>query len=561
MAMEYIDKAALIAAVFASPLKSPAEWEEKYPPRKLPDGAAVTRFAPSPTGFMHIGGLLCSFVDRLLTDQCGGVFFLRLEDTDKKRETEDGVSGIVRDMRAFGIAIDEGVTGYGEEKGDYGPYIQSQRKEIYHTYAKVLVEQGLAYPCFCSTEDLDRLRDAQEQAGVNKGYYGKWAKCRDLSLDEQLRRIQAGEPYTLRLRSPGDASRKITVQDLIRGKLELPEYDMDIVLLKANGIPTYHFAHAVDDHLMRVTHVIRGDEWLASLPLHAQLFRLLGFKMPKYAHLAPMMKLDLETGGKRKLSKRKDPESAVSALVGAGYPNAALHEYLVTVLNSNFEDWRRANPQAPLEDFPFSLKKMPPSGALFDLPKLEDVSKTVISRMSAEQVYAQALAWADTYDPELYGLLSNDPGYAIAVFSIDRGGKKPRKDIARWGQVRETFSYFYGELFDLQKAVDLLVLLKNGAVAKILPSYQYDASEDKEAWLTRVKALCGFLGYCTDYKVYKANPEAWKGHWGDIAGGIRFAISGRADTPDLWAVMRVLGEDRVRKRILLVASTIKLLSN
>jgi len=546
MAMDHIDKAALADAIFASPLRSPAEWEERYPPRALPDGAAATRFAPSPTGFMHIGGLLCSFVDRLLADQCGGVFFLRLEDTDKKRETEDGVSGIVRDMQAFGIAIDEGVTGYGEEKGDYGPYTQSQRKEIYHTYAKVLVEQGLAYPCFCSPDDLDRLRDTQEAAGMNKGYYGKWAKCRDLPLEEQLRRVQAGEEYTLRLRSPGDASRKITVQDLIRGKLELPEYDMDVVLLKADGIPTYHFAHAVDDHLMRVTHVIRGDEWLASLPLHAQLFRLLGFKMPKYAHLAPMMKLDPETGGKRKLSKRKDPESAVSALVRAGYPNAALHEYLVTVLNSNFEDWRRANPQAPLAGFPFSLKKMPPSGALFDLPKLEDVSKTVISRMSAEQVYAQALAWADTYDTELAGLLRQDEAYATAVFSIDRGGKKPRKDIARWGQVRETFSYFYDALFEPQHV----------SAPEILQAYLdvCDPDDDKDAWFAKIKSICEPLGYCPDVKAYKAGPGAWKGHVGDVSGVIRMAVTGRENTPDLWAVMRVLGEESVRKRILLVVS-------
>jgi len=533
--------ALLAAAIFDAPLKSPAEWEAAYPPRALPEGAMVTRFAPSPTGFMHIGNLLGAFVDRILADQSGGVFFLRLEDTDKKREVEDGVSGIVNDMRAFGIAIDEGVTGFGEENGAYGPYIQSPRKEIYHTYAKQLVEQGLAYPCFCSAEDLDKLRGAQEQAGVNKGYYGTWTKCRDLPLEEQLRRIKAGEPHTLRLRSPGDASRKIIVNDLIRGKLELPEYDMDIVLLKANGIPTYHFAHAIDDHLMHVTHVIRSDEWLASLPLHAQLFRLLGFKAPKYAHIAPMMKLDAETGGKRKLSKRKDPESAVSALVGAGYPNAALHEYLVTLLNSNFEDWRRANPDAPLAKFPFSLKKMSASGALFDILKLEDVSKTVISRMGAEQVYEQALQWANTYDPELAALLA-DKAYAAAMFSIDRGGKKPRKDIARWNQVRELYSYFYDELFEPQQS----------ACPEILAKYLevYDPADDKDAWFARIKSICEPLGYCPDVKTYKASPEQWKGHVGDVSGAIRMAVTGRENTPDLWAVMRVLGEERMRGRLL-----------
>jgi len=533
--------AALAAAIFEGALKSPAEWEEKFPPRALPGETIVTRFAPSPTGFLHIGSLLCAFVDRLLADQGGGVFLLRLEDTDKKRETGDGVTGIVRDMRAFGIEIDEGVTGLGQEKGDYGPYTQSLRKAIYHTYAKELVEKGLAYPCFCAMDDLDALRGEQELAGVNKGYYGKWARCRDLPVEEQIARVKAGEAHTLRLRSPGDANRRITVQDLIRGKLELPEYDMDIILLKADGIATYHFAHAIDDHLMRVTHVVRGDEWLASLPLHAQLFYLLGFKLPKYAHLAPMMTLDAQTGGRRKLSKRKDPASAVSALVEAGYPNAALHEYLVTVLNSNFEDWRRANPDAPLAKFPFSLKKMQPSGALFDLQKLEDVSKTVISRMGAEQVYAQALAWADTYDPELAALLRQDEAFAVAMFAIDRGGKKPRKDIARWNQVRETFSYFYDELFEPQPCAE----------PEILKAYLniYDPDDDKDAWFAKIKSICEPLGYCPDVKSYKADPAPWKGHVGDISGVIRLALAGRGNTPDLWAVMRVLGEERVRVRL------------
>ena len=535
--------AVLAAAIFEAPLKSPAEWEELYPPRDLPEGAMVTRFAPSPTGFMHIGNLLGAFVDRLLADQSGGMFFLRLEDTDKKREVEDGVSGIVNDMTAFGIKIDEGITGPDEEKGDYGPYIQRPRKEIYHTYAKQLVEQGLAYPCFCSAEDLDALRDTQEQAGVNKGYYGKWAKCRDLPIEEQIKRVQAGEPYTLRLRSPGDASRKIVVQDLIRGKLELPEYDMDVVLLKSDGIPTYHLAHAVDDHLMRVTHVVRSDEWLASLPLHAQLFWLLGFKAPKYAHIAPMMKIDAETGGKRKLSKRKDPESAVSALVRAGYPNAALHEYLVTLLNSNFEDWRRANPDLPLSKFPFSLKKMSAAGALFDAVKLEDVSKTVISRMGAKEVYDSALAWANTYDAELASLLSNDPAYALAMLSIDRGGKKPRKDIVRWEQLRETFSYFYDALFAPQPV----------SAPEILRAYLdvYDPADDKDAWFAKIKSICEPLGYCPDVKAYKADPGAWKGHVGDVSGAIRLAVTGRENTPDLWAVMGVIGEERVRNRLAL----------
>ena len=540
--MEQGTAAVLAQTIFAPDgawLAEIADLEKKYPPRQLPEGAAVTRFAPSPTGFLHIGNLLPAFVDRILASHTGGVFILRLEDTDKKREVENGVEGILSGMRGIGIVIDEGVTGPNAEIGAYGPYTQRQRKEIYHAYAYRLVEQGLAYPCFCSAEGLDALRSKQEQSGVNKGYYGKWAKCRDLDLDEQLRRVRAGEEFTLRLRSPGDESRKITVIDLIRGKLELPEYAMDVVLLKADGIPTYHFAAAVDDHLMRITHVIRGEEWIASLPLHIQLSALLGFKAPKYAHLAPMMKEDGETGGKRKLSKRKDPEAAVSWFAEQGFPAEAVREYLLTVLNSNFEDWRRANPQAPLSSFPFSLKKLSASGALFDPLKLEDVSKNVISRMRAEPVYEKALAWAKEYDPEFYALLADKPDYATAMFAIDRGGKKPRKDIARWDQLRDAFSYFYDSLYEPQPC----------GHPDILAAYTYDPKEDKDAWFARVKALCGPLGYCPDVKAYKADPGAWKGHVGDVAGAIRLAVTGRANTPDLWAIMRVLGEERVKERI------------
>ncbi|MCL2106020.1 MAG: glutamate--tRNA ligase [Oscillospiraceae bacterium] len=543
--MEKTPYSVLADELFPADLPAPEQLERTYPPRALPEGAAVTRFAPSPTGYLHIGHLLGAFVDRLLASQSGGVFLLRMEDTDKKREVEDGVTGLVNDMRAFGIAVDEGVTGPGEEKGEYEPYTQSQRKEIYHTYARVMTERGLAYPCFCSSGDLDELRASQENEGVNKGYYGKWARCRDLPLEEQIERLRAGEPYTLRLRSPGDASRKIVVRDLIRGKLELPEYDMDVVLLKASGIPTYHFAHAVDDHLMRVTHVVRSDEWLASLPLHAQLFHLLGFQPPKYAHIAPMMKLDPETGGKRKLSKRKDPESAVGALVRAGYPNAALHEYLLTLLNSSFEDWRRANPGAPLPEFPFSLKKMSASGALFDPVKLEDVSKNVISRMRSSQVYDLALAWARAYDPELAALLTRDPDYAGAMLAIDRDGAKgkPRKDLARWSQLREAYAYFFDELFEASP--------KSASNSGILSAYidVYRAEDDKDSWFAGIKSICEPLGYCPEVKAYKADPAPWKGHVGDVSGAVRLAVTGRENTPDLWAIMRVLGEKRVLERL------------
>ena len=528
--------------IFSKNTPFPEDLEIRYPLREA--GRTVTRFAPSPTGFLHLGSLFGAFADRLAAKD--GIFILRLEDTDKKREVENGVALLVDGLRDCGIEIDEGVTGAGEERGDYGPYIQSKRGPIYHAYARKLLEEGLAYPCFCSAENLDKLRGEQELAGVSKGYYGTWARCRDLSLEEQLRRIEAGEPYTLRLRSPGDETKKIIVQDVVRGKLELPENIMDAVILKADGIPTYHFAHAVDDHLMRVTHAIRGDEWIASLPLHIQLFSVLGFRPPKYAHTAPVMKE--ENGGKRKLSKRKDPEAAVSWFTEQGCPVLALQEYLLTLLNSNFEDWRRANPTATLTDFPFSLKKLSPSGALFDLMKLEDVSKNVISRMTAEEVCAQAVAWAEVYDPALAALLNVDRAYATRIFAIDRGGKKPRKDIGRWNQVRGLFAYFYDELYEpLPQETTAGAAEVSAILSAYLATYQH--GDDKDAWFARIKSICEPLGYSPDVKAYKANPETFKGHVGDVSGVIRWAVTSRANTPDLWAVMQTLGEQRVRNRI------------
>ena len=540
-----MNNCALAEALFPGDTPTPEEMEAKYPPRALPEGAAVTRFSPSPTGFLHLGGLYGATADRLTALHTGGVYYLRIEDTDKKREVEDGVGGLVSDMAAFGLLPREGVVGHGEEAGGYGPYTQSKRAAIYHAFAKRLVERGLAYPCFCTAEDLDKLRETQAAEGGNKGYYGKWAKCRDLPLAEQLRRVEAGEAHTLRLRSDGDESRKFVVQDVVRGKLELPENIMDAVLLKADGIPTYHFAHAVDDHLMRTTHVIRGDEWLASLPLHIALFHACGFKPPKYAHTPVIMKIDEETGGKRKLSKRKDPEAAVRWFAEQGYPREAVLEYLLTLLNSGFEDWRRANPDAPQDAYPFQLKKLSPSGALFDLAKLEDVSKGVIARWPAEKIYEGALAWADAYDPAWAALLSSDRDYAVAMFAIDRGGKKPRKDLARWNQARETFSYFFDALYEAGHGSPC------PCASDILRTYLdvYDPADDKDAWFAKIKALCEPLGFCPDVKAYKADPEAWKGHVGDVSGVIRVAVTGRENTPDLWSVMAVLGMDTVKQRL------------
>ena len=537
------DNEKLAELLFPGIILTPQQYEEQYPARQLPEGARVTRFSPSPTGYLHIGGLFAAMTARLTAKVTNGVFFLRIEDTDKKREVEGGVTAIVNGLDAFGITPDEGITGVDTESGAYGPYQQSKRREIYQCFAKELVRQGLAYPCFCTEEELNALREQQEAKAVNKGYYGEWAACRKLSFEEQKRAVESGKPYTLRLRSPGDESRRIMIDDLIKGKIEMPENTQDIVLLKTDGIPTYHFAHAVDDHLMRTTHVVRGDEWIASLPVHIQLFKCCGFKPPKYAHFAPIMKE--ENGGKRKLSKRKDPEAAVSYYIEQGYPKESVIEYLLTLANSNFEDWRTA-PQA---DFPFNLKKMSASGALFDLQKLNDVSKNVISLMTADEVYGSAVNWAQQYDEALYRLLVADKAFAKGIFCIDRGIAKPRKDLAKWSEVKSFVAYFYDELY--QPDYTLPENLTAAAAAEILRAYLavYDHADDKDTWFARIKALCAPLGYTPNVKEYKKDPQAFKGHVGDVSAVIRIAVTSRRNTPDLHAIMQLLGGEKVISRM------------
>lgn len=541
-----MDNNRLAELLFPHIQRTPESYEAEFPPRPLKEGARVTRFSPSPTGFMHIGNLFAVLIDRAAAAR-DGVFYLRIEDTDKKREVAGAIDAILSGLSAFGIVPDEGMTGQTTEKGDYGPYQQSRRAAIYACFAKELVKKGLAYPCFCTEDELAALRETQERANETPGYYGKWAKCRELSLPEIEEKLNAGMPYVLRLRSPGDASRRIYVDDLVKGKLEMPENTQDLVLLKTNGIPTYHFAHAVDDHLMRTTHVVRGDEWIASLPIHIQLFRLLGFKPPKYAHIAPIMKS--ENGNKRKISKRKDPEAAVSYYVEQGYPADSVNEYLMTIANSDFEDWRRANKDAPLSDFPFQLKKLSPSGALFDLAKLNDISKNVISKLSADEVFDAVFAWAKTYDSELYALMQRDRAYARAIFAIDRGGAKPRKDIAAWSEVRRYVSYFYDELFVRED--EMPDTLSPADITAILTRYAavYDENADKDAWFAAVKEMCAPLGFSPDVKAYKKAPEQFKGHVGDVTTVIRIAVTGRRNTPDLYEVLRLLGRDRVEKRL------------
>ena len=532
--------------IFTDVDKSTEYYEELYPARELPEGARVTRFAPSPTGYLHFGGLYAGFASKLTAQSTNGVFMLRIEDTDKKREVEDGVTGIVTGLKAFGVAPDEGVMGFDTEDGKYGPYTQSHRRAIYRAFAKKLMEEGKAYPCFCTPEDLDEIRAKQENEDI-KGYYGSYAKCRDLSDEEIIEKINAGTPYTVRLRSTGDISRKIKFEDMIKGKIEMSENVNDVVILKADGIPTYHFAHAIDDHLMHTTHVVRGDEWIASVPLHIELFRACGFKPVKYAHIAPIMKE--ENGGKRKLSKRKDPEANVSYYIEKGYPEASVKEYMLTILNSNFEEWRRANKNEDIAKFPFNLKKMSVSGALFDMVKFNDVSKNVISVMTAEQVYKLVTDWAMDYNEVLYALFIDDKEKAKAILNIDRENPKPRKDIACWEEVQNYVSYFYNEIYDADST--LPEHINKADAIEILTKYKeiYSANDSKEDWFNKIKELCTACGYTPNVKEYKQNPDAFKGHVGDVSTVIRVAITSRTNTPDLYYIMQILGVDEVMNRI------------
>lgn len=532
--------------LFADITKTPDDYEELYPKRNLDEGSIVTRFAPSPTGFLHFGGLFAAFIEKTAAKTTDGIFYLRIEDTDKKREVENGVSLIVKGLSDFGIEIDEGMMSETEEKGAYGPYTQSKRTPIYQAYVKSLVEKGLAYPCFMTEEELSAVRENQESEKKLPGIYGEYAKYRSVTVEEAKRRIENGEEYVVRLKSPGSADNRIKFKDAIKGEIEMPENILDVVLLKKDGTPTYHFAHAVDDHLMRTTHVIRGDEWISSVPIHLQLFWLLGFKPPKYAHISPIMKE--ENGGKRKLSKRKDPEAAVSFYSEQGYPKGAIWEYLMTLANSNYEDWRLANRDADINEFKFSLNKMSKAGALFDLVKLADVSKNYISTLSAEEVYEMVTEWAQLNNEKLYSLLSEDEEYAKAIFAIERGNAKPRKDIGTWSDVEEYVAYFYDKLWDRKR--DFADNLTNGDMIEILEKYKdiYDENAEADDWFPTVRDMAESLGYAKAPKEYKNNPDDYKGHVGDVAGVIRVAVTGRRNTPDLYEIMQVLGSEEVMKR-------------
>ncbi len=536
------------------------EIEAKYPQRKLPEGAKVTRFAPSPTGYVHFGGLFPSTVSERLAHQSGGVFYLRIEDTDDKREVEGAAQALITTLERYGISFDEGAVldenGNICDKGEYGPYKQSQRRDIYRAYAKKLVSEGKAYPCFADDEELAALRFADKKTEVKSKEWtpeleaeqkAQQLKMREFTIGEVCEHLNKGHKFVLRMLASGDGERKIKITDLVKGTLELPENDKDEVLLKSDGMPTYHFAHAIDDHLMGTTHVVRGEEWLPSLPRHIMLFNYLGFKLPKYLHIAQIMRTD-ENGNKKKLSKR-DMGANMDDYTKMGYSPECVREYVMTLLNSNYEEWHAHTPEASPYDFPFSIKKMSTSGCLFDFGKLNDVSKNVISRMSAEEVYKQSSEWAREFDGDFHDIYTADPAYTLKILSIGRGGKKPRKDITAWTDIKPYTSFFFDELFRIED--ELPEKYDRECVRKALYGYleTRNTSDNSDEWFERLKYVARMIGYAPEVKLYKQNPEAYGGHVGDVSMFIRLAVTGRINSPDLYEVIRIIGDSRAEARI------------
>ncbi|MBE6922505.1 MAG: glutamate--tRNA ligase [Ruminococcaceae bacterium] len=540
-----MDYQALAQLLFPDVTETPEQLEERFPVRNVPEGAVITRMAPSPTGFVHLGNLVQGLTSERMAHQSGGVLFLRVEDTDAKREVPGAVEVLIDTLKHYGIQFDEGATHDGDS-GIYGPYRQRQRASIYHVYAKRLVSEGQAYPCFCTEEELSAMREVQEANKETTGYYGKYAMWRERSMEDIQAQLNAGNPWVLRFKSMGNIENQFKFDDLVKGKLTITENNVDHVLLKSDGIPTYHFAHACDDHLMRTTHVVRGDEWLPTLPFHIQLFKALGFKLPKYVHIGPLMKMD--GNSKRKLSKRKDPELALTFYKAEGFPVKAVYEYIMTILNSNFEDWRRANPDAPAETFKFSPKKLNPAGSLFDYAKLTDVSKNVISKMTAEEVYTLLTEWAQEFDPDFGAKLAADDEFATKILAIGRGGKKPRKDLAVWKDAKDYMGFFYDEYlaepqFDEKFEKATVIEALNRFLEK------FDITDDSGIWFEKVKAITTEMGFTTDMKAYKADPTAFPGTVADISTFIRQAVTGKTNSPDLYTVMQILGKDRTVERI------------
>ena len=526
--------------------KDPSYYEALYPPRGLKEGANVTRIGPSPTGFVHLGNLYNAIVGERLAHQSGGTFYLRVEDTDAKREVEGAVELVLSSMRYFGITFDEGAVIDGDH-GSYGPYRQRQRKEIYQCFAKQLVQRGLAYPCFCSEEQLADMREKQISKKLNFGYYDEWAVCRDLPYEEIEKRVKNGEAYVLRFRSSGNIENTVEVFDGIRGTLKLQENYQDFVLLKSDGIPTYHFAHVIDDHLMRTTHVARGEEWLSTLSIHVQLFDTFGWERPVYCHTPVLMKMDGET--KRKLSKRKDPELGLDYYRKEGYDPAAIWEYLMTVLNSNFEEWRTEHPDVPIGAFPFRLDKMSNSGALFDMMKFEDISREVLLRTPAKEIYQKMAAWLKDYDPEFYPVFTKDPEFSTQAIDVGRSGDRPRKDLVNWKQAKEFLSFYYDETFRYESPFPENVdATDRKEIAKRYLD-TLDFADDKDTWWQKVKDIAEDMGYALQPKKYKKNPELYKGSITDVSNVIRIALTGRANSPDIYEISQVLGEERASARV------------
>ena len=537
--------------IFPNITKTIEDYEKEYPKRDLPEGAIVTRYAPSPTGFIHIGALLSSFTASVFAKQTNGVLFLRIEDTDTKRTVDNGISKIINGLKEFEVTFDEGPISEDESIGNYGPYIQSERKEIYQAFVKHLIIEGKAYPCFCTHEEIDEIRKEQERDKLRIGYYGNYAKCRNLSNDECAKRIKEGMPYIIRLRSNGDYNKKIICHDLVKGDIMFPENDLDIVINKADGLPTYHFAHLVDDYLMHTTHIIRSDEWVSSLPVHYQLFDMFGFKKPKYAHIAPLAKVDSETGGVRKLSKRKDPECAMSYYHELGIPYEAVRLYLATITSSSFEEWYLHNPEGKIEDYKFEFKKISKSPTLFDLDKLNNISKNYISRLKANDLYERVSKHLKQYDIDFYNIFTKDSDYSTRILNIEREQKKPRKDIGCYSDVKKEIWYMYDELFNNLnyewQNINNIDEIRN--ILNLYITKYYDENDDKETWFNKMKSLCEELGYASDMKEYKNNPDSYKGNIADISMVIRVSLTTKTMTPDLYEIMNILGKNRIEERI------------
>ena len=545
------DYVKLAELIFPDITETIEDLEKRYPARNLPNGAMVTRFAPSPTGFLHTGSLFTSLIDKKVADQTGGVFYIRLEDTDTKREIKGAGDALLKEMALFDVVPNEGYLGDDNEIGEYGPYRQSRRGRIYKTVIKQMIKDNLAYPCFCTPEELSELRAYQEKNKIIPGYYGEYAKYRDLDPKVAMEKIQNGEPYVIRFKSRGNHLNKVEVFDEIRGHLELSENDQDIVILKSDDLPTYHFAHLVDDHFMHTTHIIRGEEWLPSLPIHIELFNSLGFELPKYCHVPVIMKI--ENGNRRKLSKRKDAEAAVSFFLEQGYPTDGFLEYLLTIANSNFEEWRSANLDKDMYDFELTFSKMSLDGALFDLAKVQNICKELLARLSAEELTSRVKTWASKYDEELYNMINQDEEFFTKIMNIEKGGEKPRKDYEKYGDISPIISFFYKDKYQeiANNPFEFNPNISKEDIRNVINHYKetFNLELSEEEWFANVKQVGIDLGFAGTPKEWKKNKEAFKGHVGDIAEILRISMSGRKQTPNLYYIMKILGREEVLNRL------------